>query len=74
MKLVQAHFSARKERESSFDHCVTRLNHQLNQYLSWKPDPFAMATDAFCISWKDSRCCEARSGLFKYLQGRRKQF
>ena len=32
---------------------ATRLNHQLNRYLSWKPDPFAMATDAFCISWKD---------------------
>ena len=32
---------------------TTQLNHQLNPCLSWKPDPFTVATDAFCISWKD---------------------
>ena len=34
---------------------ATRLNHQLDHYVSWQPDPFAMATDAFQITWtKDS--------------------
>ena len=28
-----------------------RLNAQLPYYVSWKPDPFAMAVDAFTISW-----------------------
>lgn len=32
---------------------ATRLNCQLSQYVSWQPDPFAMATDAFQIPWKD---------------------
>ena len=30
---------------------ATRLNTQLTQYVAWKPDPFAMATDALAISW-----------------------
>ena len=32
---------------------ATRLNHQLDHYVSWRPDPGAMATDAFHLSWKD---------------------
>ena len=32
---------------------VTRLNHQLNRYISWRPDPGAMLTDAFQTSWKE---------------------
>ena len=28
-----------------------RLNNQLPYYISWRPDPFAVATDAFQISW-----------------------
>ena len=31
---------------------ATRLNHQLVNYASWRPDPFAQATDAFRPSWK----------------------
>ena len=31
---------------------ATRLNHQLVNYTSWRPDPFAQATDAFRLSWK----------------------
>ena len=32
---------------------ATRLNHQLDHYVSWRPDPFAMATDAFQITWRN---------------------
>ena len=30
---------------------ATRLNHQLPQYVSWRPDPHAVATDAFEMRW-----------------------
>jgi len=30
---------------------ATRLNNQLRKYISWRPDPFAWATDAFQTSW-----------------------
>ena len=32
---------------------ATRLNHQLPHYVSWKPDPHAIATDAFEMTWSD---------------------
>ena len=32
---------------------ASRTNCQLSKYVSWFPDPFAMATDAFQISWTD---------------------
>ena len=32
---------------------ASRVNHQLNKYVSWHPDPDAIATDAFTISWSD---------------------
>jgi len=31
---------------------ATRFNHQLPRYVSWRPDPFAMATDAFSLHWQ----------------------
>lgn len=31
---------------------ATRINAQLSRYVTWKPEPFAMATDALQISWK----------------------
>ena len=34
---------------------ATRLNHQLVNYASWRPDPFAQATDAFRRSWKRTK-------------------
>ena len=34
---------------------ATRFNHQLNRYVSWRPDPFAVATDAFQMPWKDQQ-------------------
>ena len=34
---------------------ATRLNHQLKHYVSWRPDQFAVATDAFLTTWKDQK-------------------
>ncbi|XP_065177241.1 uncharacterized protein LOC135807129 [Sycon ciliatum] len=33
---------------------ASRLSHQLPQYVSWRPDPVAIATDAFTMNWKVS--------------------
>ena len=30
-----------------------RINAQLEQYITWKPEPFAMATDALQVLWRD---------------------
>ena len=30
---------------------ASRLTHQLQQYASWRPDPEAMAVDAFTLDW-----------------------
>ena len=30
---------------------ATRLNHRLDKYVSWRPDPGAMMTNAFHINW-----------------------
>ena len=30
---------------------ASRLTHQLQTYVSWRPDPMAMATDAFTLDW-----------------------
>ena len=32
---------------------ASRLNFQLENYISWKPDPLAIAVDAFTIRWTD---------------------
>ena len=32
---------------------ASRLNHQLDQYVSWTPDPDSLAVDAFSISWSE---------------------
>ena len=32
---------------------ASRLNHQLKNYVSWFPDPEAVATDAFSFSWRN---------------------
>jgi hypothetical protein len=32
-----------------------RLNTQLQQYVSWRPDPNALQVDAFLMSWKDRK-------------------
>ena len=32
---------------------ATRLNCQLQRYVSWRSDPFAIATNAFTLNWQD---------------------
>lgn len=32
---------------------VDRLNAQLDNYVSWRPDPFAIQTDAFQVNWSN---------------------
>ena len=34
---------------------ASRLTHQLRDFVSWRPDPEAMATDAFTLDWKQFR-------------------
>ena len=36
----------------NIDLFASRLNHQLQPYVSWHPDPGAVAVDAFHLSWK----------------------
>ena len=31
---------------------ANRLNHKVEKYIAWKPDPFAFAVDAFTVNWK----------------------
>ena len=35
----------------SMDLFASRLNHKLDTYVSWKPDPFATFIDAFTVDW-----------------------
>ena len=37
----------------SVDLFAACLNSQLKRYVSWRPDPFAIATDAFGMSWQE---------------------
>ena len=39
----------------SIDLFASRTNSQLPTYCSWKPDPHAVAIDAFSFSWRDHR-------------------
>lgn len=39
--------------EPHIDMFASRLNYQLQKYVSWKPDPFAYAIDAFNMSWQN---------------------
>ena len=34
---------------------ASRLTHQLRDFVSWRPDPEAMATDVFTLDWKQFR-------------------
>ena len=36
---------------------TSRVSHQLAQYVSWKPDPYNIATDAMSIPWMQGHCC-----------------
>ena len=35
----------------NIDLFATRINAQSHKYVSWKPDPYALCTDAFSIAW-----------------------
>ena len=37
--------------EPNIDMFATRLNTKLSDYISWKPDPYAKAIDAFAYTW-----------------------
>ena len=37
----------------SMDLFASRLSNQLPKFVSWKPDPLAMATNAFTLTWSD---------------------
>ena len=39
----------REVHQCNVDLFATRLNHQLPQFVSWRPDPFALGTDAMRI-------------------------
>ena len=36
---------------AEIDLFADRTNHQLKKYISWKPDPSALKTDAFTVKW-----------------------
>ena len=45
-------FDALVTRETdAVDLFASRLNNQLPQYVSWRPDPFSLGTDAFQLTW-----------------------
>ena len=37
--------------QPTIDLFASRLNTQLKRYVSWRPDPFAVTTDAFTMDW-----------------------
>ena len=71
-----------KLRESMFKHTVgtfgkpdidlfaSRINHQLSNYISWRPDPGAKAVDAFSVNWSltYNYCFPPFSIILKVLQ------
>ena len=38
-------------RNPTLDIFASRINYQIHRYASWKPDPNALAIDAFSIKW-----------------------
>ena len=66
MRFVQAHFSARKDGESSFIHCVGAVKH-VQACLSTCKD----GESSFQHYW---RCCETRASPFECQERARKQF
>ena len=51
-KRIQHHF-----RPSRTDLFATRINAQLDQFISWLPEPSAAATDAFALDWRNLDGC-----------------
>ena len=40
----------------TLDLFASRINHQIDGYISWKPDPKALAIDAFTTKWNTEFC------------------
>ena len=38
---------------TGIDLFASRLNRQVETFVSWKPEPEAWAVDAFSLNWKD---------------------
>lgn len=36
---------------------ASRLNHKVAKYVSWEPDPFSIAVDAFVLNWSHYNLC-----------------
>lgn len=53
--IIAVNFFAIRELEvlPDMDLFASRISHQLSAYVSWCPDPGAIATDAFYLSWKE---------------------
>ena len=52
----------------SIDLFACRTNAQLEHYYSWKPDPAAIAVDAFSVSWAQERPYITRNAItFLYV-------
>jgi len=49
-KLIKAYF------KPTIDLFASRLNFQINRYVSWIPDPHAIAIDAFTVCWSSELC------------------
>ena len=47
------HIVIRTQGPCSVDLFATRLNNQRRRYVSWRPDPFSIAMDAFTMSWQE---------------------
>ena len=49
---------------------ASRINHQLSNYISWRPEPGARAVDAFSINWSPTYnyCFPPFSIILKVLQ------
>ena len=45
------HKPVRRSGRHDIDLFASRLNHKLEKYISFRPDPNAVAVDAFSISW-----------------------
>lgn len=43
----------------NIDLFASRLNHKLDRYVSWRPDPFSRWTDAFTLDWNTFPLCYA---------------
>ena len=51
------HKIVKKFEKPDTDLFATRINKQLDRYVSWHPQPVAMATSAFFLTWNNNYFC-----------------